>query len=287
MGLLDRFIKGRGHGTAELARRLGLSEPDLHAARMEYRTFTIPKRGGGERTINAPAPDLKALQRRILRRVLGLLVSHDAAMGFERGRSIVTNARAHTGRAVTVRLDIRNFFATTTAKRVHEFFRKVGWNKPAANLLTRLCTHEGGLPQGAPTSPRLANLVNHLLDARLAAMARAHGAAYTRYADDLCFSHAADDGRAIRRIMNQARVICRDFGYAVHRHKKVHIRRRHQQQRITGLVVNERVNLPRDTCRRLRAIEHRLRTGRAATLNESQLEGWKALRHMIETQRAA
>src|SRR5262249_44280484 len=152
---------------------------------------------------------LKTIQRRILRRLLGRLRCHPAATGFERGRSIVTNARAHVGKAVVVQMDLKDFFTSTTTRRVRKYFRKTGWNREAADLLIRLCTHQGGLPQGAPTSPRLSNLVNYRLDARLARLAgrrrlydprtgqrigsREIGAKYTRYADDLTFSFQSDD----------------------------------------------------------------------------------------------
>ncbi len=106
------------------------------------------------------------------------------------------------GKAVVLKMDLRNFFPTTTAARVERYFRIAGWSKEASALLTRLCTYEGALPQGAPTSPRLSNLVNHPMDARLAALAAASGAVYTRYADDMTFSldeSTAPAARAIRK----------------------------------------------------------------------------------------
>ncbi|MHC5023594.1 MAG: reverse transcriptase family protein [Planctomycetota bacterium] len=284
MGLLD-FLRrrDRGLGLDELARRLGVSEADLAAARIGYREFNIPKRrGGGTRRILAPDPDLKDLQRRILRRVLALLVAHDAATGFERGRSIVTNASRHRGRAVVVRLDLRRFFESTSSKRVERFFRSIGWSRAAAHRLAELCTRDGGLPQGAPTSPRLANLVNFRLDTRLDRLATKLGATYTRYADDLTFSFPRDDAAAARSVVKMAQRIVGDEGYRLHS-RKLSILRRHQQQRVTGLVVNESVNLPRSRRRWLRAVEHRHARGRGATLTDAQLQGWRAYRRMIET----
>src|SRR6185295_19177959 len=122
---------------------------------------------------------LKRVQRLILRRLLRRLRSHTAAHGFERGRSIVTAALPHARRAVVLRMDVHDFFLSTKSEKVSSYFRRVGWNAEAATLLTKLCTHRGGLPQGAPTSPRLSNLLNFRLDARLSALARAHGASYT------------------------------------------------------------------------------------------------------------
>ncbi len=274
-----------GRPVAELARRLGIAEPDLRAIEPQYQEFTIPKRSGGRRTILSPSPALRAAQRLILRRLLSRLKAHPAATGFERGRSIVTNARVHARRAVVVKMDLKDFFASTAEKRVLAYFRRIGWGDEAARLLTRLCAHRGGLPAGAPTSPRLANLVNVRLDARLAAAAQARSAAYTRYADDLTFSFPEDDPRAVHALTRAVKLILKDEGYALHLRKKFHIRRRHDAQVVTGLVVNETVNLPRRTRRWLRAVEHRLATGRAATLTAAQAAGWRALAGMIARQR--
>ena len=133
-GLFARFIQGKGHGVGELARRLGMSEEELRAVEPAYRKFSIAKRGGGWRKILAPDDQLKIIQRRILRRLLGRLKCHPAATGFERGQSIVTNARSHVGKAVVVRLDLKDFFTSTRAKRVHAYFRRIGWNRDASRL---------------------------------------------------------------------------------------------------------------------------------------------------------
>lgn len=292
LGFLRRLFSREGAGLTaeELARRLDLSLQQLREFRPSYRTFTIPKRSGGVRTISAPDVELKRLQRRILRRVLGRLRSHPAATGFERGHSIVTNALPHVNRAVVVHLDLQNFFTSTSDKRVRAYFRGIGWNREAAGLLCRIVTHEGSLPQGAPTSPRLSNLVNYRLDARLEKMARSLGAAYSRYADDMTFSLPTSVGDQHPRPANELIWMCKRIvkqeGYALHLHKKLRISRRHQRQRVTGLVVNQKVSLPHLTRRRLRAIEHRLRTTGKATLTERQLAGWRALQRMIATQSA-
>lgn len=275
---------GSGHGVEELARRLGCDAVTLQAVKPGYREVPLPKRSGGQRLLCVPDDTLKALQRRIHHRLLRRLRCHAAVTGFQRGESIVTHARRHVGRAVVVRLDLKDFFPSTGAGRVYRYFRNIGWNRPAARLLMKLCTHRGGLPQGAPTSPRLSNLVNYRLDSRLAAMAKKLGAGYSRYADDLTLSFAVDNRKLIRYLIRFVRKVVATEGYTVHGRKKLHIRRRHQQQRVTGLVVNEHVQLPRQTRRWLRAVEHHLRTGRAATLTPAQLAGWQALQQMVAAQ---
>lgn len=322
MGFLSWLLWGRGKGLQDLARWLDVDLRELKQLQPEYRQFTVPKRSDGVRTISAPTDSLKRVQRRILRRLLRGLRAHDAAHGFERGRSIVTNARVHCGQDVVVRMDLVDFFPSTQKRRVHRYFRRIGWNRPAAKLLTRLCTHEGGLPQGASTSPRLSNLVNYRFDARIAGMAAALGGRYTRYADDLTISfppeEVGDDwiirsGPAmpflleghpskIRYLRSFIRRVAAQEGYRVHGWKKTTVRRRHHRQVVTGLVVNEQVNLPRETRRLLRAAAHRAEQnktsildanyeafsyGRRAqpTLTAAQLDGWQALQAMIVKQR--
>ncbi len=266
----------------ELARRLGTSVEDLRGARARYGRFSIPKRAGGQREILAPDAATKVLQRLILHRLLARLPVHPACHGFERGRSIVSNAAPHVGRPVVLRLDVRDFFAATSTRRVRRLYRVLGWDREAAAILTRLTTFAGGLPQGAPTSPRLANVVNVRLDARLAGLAAARGATYTRYADDLTFSFAADDPASIHGVIRAAKRFLRQEGYALHEGRKLRIRRQHERQLVTGLVVNMRPALPRPRRRWLRAVEHHIRAGRPATLTEAQVRGWRAFELMVE-----
>jgi RNA-directed DNA polymerase len=321
------LVWGRGHDVDELARRLGVEAKQLRRFEPRYREFTVPKRSGGRRRILAPDNETKRLQRRLLRRLLARLSAHPAAMGFERKKSIVTNAKVHQGQAVVLRFDLKDFFPSTRAKRVKRYFRRIGWNRRATRVLLRLCTWEGGLPQGAPTSPRLSNLVNYRLDARLAGMAARLGGVYTRYADDMTVSFPEEDANVdesmvftdvsprtgdetefhlhapsdkIRYFQVFVRRVVEESGYRLHRRKKLSIRRRHQCQMVTGLVVNDRVNLPRSTRRWLRAVEHRMRLAgqkwltssqppsyrppKRPTLTPAQLEGWRALRSMIARQ---
>ncbi len=277
---------GFGLGVGELARRLDLPVADLTTFEVRYRGAAIPKRGGGVRRLQIPDDRTKALQRRILRRVLARLRAHPAACGFEKGRSIVHNAAPHVGHAVVVRMDVEDFFTATRADRVEAYFRRVGWNRAAAALLTRLTTFDGGLPQGAPTSPRLSNLVNYHLDHVLAEKARWWSGAYTRYADDLTFSLRRERKRRARGVVQFTRRLLKAHGYRMHERRKLSIRRRHQRQTVTGLVVNEKVQLPRTTRRWLRAVRHRAATGGEPTLDAAQLQGWSALEAMIREQAA-
>lgn len=278
--------RARLRGVDDLARALGVTAGELRGHEPKHRATSIAKRSGGRRLLHVPDPATKRLQRRILDRVLARLKAHPAAHGFERGRSIATNAAIHAGRAVVLRLDVEGFFPATRAERIGRMFRRLAWDDEASDLLVRLTTHEGALPQGAPTSPRLSNLVNTALDFELSrAVARWHGR-YTRYADDVTISFPEDWIGAVERARHAAREAFGRRGYRLHVRKKTSVRRRHQRQVVCGLVVNEKVSLPRETRRRLRAVRHHLERGLPATLTSAQLRGWDAYASMVRTQGA-
>lgn len=273
-----------------LAARLGLTLDELATFTPTYRTVEIPKRSGGMRTLHIPDPATKRIQRLVLRRVLRNLRSHRSAHAYEQGHSIVTNARAHVGRQYLLKFDLHDFFPSTTQQRIELYFRRIGWNRAAAQILTRLTTREGGLPQGAPTSPRLSNLVNFKLDHVLHRCAARWHAAYTRYADDITISLTIAKPRHRSRILMSLRQsvfrAARAAGYKVHRSpKKLRLLQQHHRQTVTGLVVNQKVQLSRKQRRLLRAAEHRQSLGQPTTLTAAQIQGWRALQSMIENQR--
>ena len=187
---------------------------------------------------------------------------------------------------MVVKLDLAGFFPSVKAVRVDKFFTALGWDKPAREWLLRWTTWEGALPQGAPTSPALSNLANRRMDARLDALARTFGGAYTRYADDLTFSFA-DGSAPVDSLVHLARRILTDEGYRVQERKRVRVLRACRRQRIVGLVVNNpRPSLPRERRRWLRAVRHRLKIGKPATLKPPELAGWEAFARMVDTDKA-
>lgn len=313
MGLFKSFTRLLKHErtVADLAKWLDVPVADLHewlgsrpmwTLGYEYTRFTIPKRHGGERTLEAPNDKLKALQRRILRRLLNPLPMHDAATGFVQGRSIVDNARPHVGRGVVINLDLADFFSTISTERVATLFRGLGWDADTATILSRICTSEGRLPQGAPTSPMISNLVCRRLDERLSELIKRFKGQYTRYADDITLSlpglgrnkrlrrHKGKKTFApphfpSRKLLTLVRQIVEEEGFAIQMKKKVRVQRPHQRQTATGLIVNRQVNLPRITRRRIRAMRHRQRLGGLDETGQKQLRGWEALLGMIERQR--
>lgn len=272
----------------DLSQRLKMTEGEIAAISLKYTSFTIPKANGKPRTIHAPNSELKRVQGVLNKRVFGGVRLHDSAMGFVRGRSFVDHAARHADKAVVVRIDLKDFFPSIRREMVVELCRWLGWTPDAAERIADLCTLEGRLPQGAPTSPRISNILSIPMDRRLAGLAKANGGTYSRYADDLTFSFAEDDQKAIHRVLRGTQLTvweAWDFQMEIHQKEKLHIRRAgYQRQEVTGLVVNDGPpRLPRETRRRLRAIRHRLAMGKPLTITPAQLAGWEALEKMIDS----
>ena len=239
-----------------------------------YRRFLIKKKTGGTRQISAPMPRLKHAQRWVLDNIFVPLELNDAAHGFRPSRSIVTNAQPHVGAKVVINLDIENFFPTVTYRRIKGVFRNIGFSESVAVVLAMICSEsdvreveidmqkfyvakgERFLPQGAPTSPAITNLICRGLDARLHRIAEQMGFTYTRYADDITFSSKdsqANVGRAIRRIKH----VIEDENFIVHPNKTRVLRSGHRLE-VTGLTVNQQVNVSRKQLRNFRATLHQI-----------------------------
>lgn len=245
-----------------------------------YRYRPVAKRFGQVRLIEAPKSRLKAIQKQILLEILNKVPPHSAAHGFRARRSIRTFAAPHVDREVVAKIDLCDFFPSITTARVQAIFRSLGYPDAVASTLTGLCSNttppdawddeeligfdewrrhsqrlyeKPHLPQGAPTSPALANLCAYRLDCRLSALAESAGAIYTRYADDLAFSGDAEFAKGVKRFLTHVCATVAEEGFRVH-HRKTRVMRRGVRQRVAGLVVNQRLNVARDDVDRLKAI---------------------------------
>jgi len=246
-----------------------------------YRYHWLSKRvGGSARLIESPKQRLKAIQRRILNGILGSIPLHEAAHGFCRGRSIKSFAAPHVGQPIVLRTDLSDFFPRIAKRRVVAVFRTAGYPEEVSRCLAALGTnevpgdvwlsfpqygnafdrlrHEGlyrrpHLPQGAPTSPALANLCSYRLDCRLAGLARSFGGRYTRYADDLLFSGSHILVRSIRRFHTMVYAVVTAEGFEINA-RKTRIMRQGVRQCAAGLTVNRHLNIPRDEFDRLKAV---------------------------------
>jgi RNA-directed DNA polymerase len=263
-------------------RALGYKRPQPRLEHYHYRM--LAKATGSVRLIETPKPRLKDLQRRILVAILDHVPSHRAVHGFVKGRSIQTFAAPHVGQRVVLRMDLENFFPTFPGARVQSFFRTIGYPEPVADLLGGIATNcvprtawsemikqpgfaldpqelwhvramyaRPHLPQGAPTSPSLANLCSYRLDCRLSGLAQSAGAVYTRYADDLAFSGGEKFEHSAERFATQVAAILMDEGFTVH-HRKTRIMRQSVRQHLAGLVTNQRLNVRRSDFDVLKAI---------------------------------
>jgi retron-type reverse transcriptase len=224
----------------------------LNRGRLSHYTYQRLEKGNGEvRILEAPKPLLKELQRQILTEILDRIPAHDAAHGFVTGRSIQTFVAPHVRKPSVLKIDLKDFFPSIPAVRIQAFFRTAGYPETVADLLGGLCTNavekpapdlyrRPHLPQGAPTSPALANFCAYRLDCRLTGLATSLGLDYTRYADDLAFSGDVD----FARLSTHIAVIVQEEGFTVN-HRKTRVMRQGVRQRLAGLTANARVNVIR------------------------------------------
>jgi hypothetical protein len=219
-----------------------------------YHTFQRKKKSGnGFRKICAPSPELKNLQRKIKVEILDLVDLHEACTGYRKGMSIVNNASIHVGQRCILNVDIKDFFQSIGTARVAGYFAALGYPDEVAVLLSKLCCFQNELPQGAPSSPVLANLICHKLDRRLAGLARVSEMKYSRYCDDITFSTL---GRIKIGLVELLTSIFREEGFSINS-EKTRLLSRKSCQIVTGLTVNRKVNIPRRKRRRIRAIFHK------------------------------
>jgi hypothetical protein len=265
-----------------------------------YRCQLLAKRTVGWRLLEVPHPHLMPLQRRLLDDLLAQIPPHEAAHGYTQDRSAITHARAHAGQAVVLKFDLQDFFASVRASRVHALFTTLGYPHAVARELTALCTtatpepvlrrmhQEGGLswaqvqrlrephlPQGAPTSPALANLCAFRLDMRLDGLAHALGANYTRYADDIVLSGPASLLAGRQRIEQWVTRMAMEEGFTLN-FRKTRCLTAGRRQTVCNIVVNARPNLPREAFDRLKATLHRCVQHGPASQNRDQVPDWQA-----------
>ena len=231
-----------------------------------YRTFFIPKADGQPRRVDEPVDKLKTAQRWILHRILDKLPLCRNAHGFRRHRSILTNARKHLLRQVVVRIDLQDFFPTLTFRQARRVFLRAGYPFSVSNVLANLCSRDGVLPIGAPSSPALANQICRKLDKRLWLLGKSAVFRYTRYADDLVFSSS---NRGFASLVPFLKQVVTEEGFRVNEKKLAIVRRNHRQM-VTGIVVNRKTNVERDRCNWIRAVVHNCRKNGA----EAELQKW-------------
>lgn len=244
-----------------------------------YSSFEIPKRSGGKRTIHAPILHLKLAQKKLadllqecereIEATLG--VKHRLSHGFRKEHSILTNATVHRSKRYVLNFDLEDFFGTINFGRVRGYFitnKHFSLKPDVATLIAQLVCHDSKLPQGAPTSPVISNLVGNILDMRLVKLARTNGCSYSRYADDITISTSAPDFPAaiavegpthswtLSKAVNDA---VKASGFSINA-AKTRFQYHRSRQDVTGIVVNKYVNVNSDYQRRIRVMVHHLRS---------------------------
>ena len=234
-----------------------------------YNTLEIPKKNGDTRTICVPNKNLKKVQKKLYNKLSTYYdeiktqnnftskISH----GFEKNRSIVTNAEVHKNKRYVVNLDLLDFFPSINFGRVRSYFIKNNYfeiNDDIATILAQLTCYKGTLPQGAPTSPLIANMICNIMDIRILKIAKKYRLDYTRYADDLTFSTNN------KYFLNDYDKFLEDIKNIIHRSgfelnsKKTRLLFSNSRQEVTGLVVNKKISVPKEYYKNTRAMAHSL-----------------------------
>ena len=255
----------------ELALKIGITSQELTWLCYErqssnidhYSRFEIPKKTGGKRIISSPKPKMRLTQAWILKNILDNIIPSLSATAFTKGASTVKNASAHLNSKIVIKIDFKDFFPSINFPRIRGYFESIGYNSGIASIFALITTDaprvktildgksqfvaigDRSLPQGACTSPSLANLICRKLDSRLAGLCKSMAThwSYTRYADDLTFSNLNDDSE-INRILKAVKRISEDEGFKLNP-DKTRIMRSPGRQIVTGLLVGERIRISR------------------------------------------
>lgn len=238
--------------TQHLSRLAGYSEHFLFSVSASpehfYREYKIAKKSGGVRTINEPLPTLKAVQKVIITDFLRDVEPHKTAKAYRKNHTLRGNAVIHRRRPYMLKIDIKDFFSNIDAHAIYSLFYALGYTSQVARLLTGLCTLNNGLPQGAPTSPLLSNLVMRDFDDAVFAHCVERNIFYTRYADDMAFSANTDD---VKNLIPFIRKELKKYRLEMNE-KKTTFAGPGGRKYVTGIVVNERLNILRDDRKKLR-----------------------------------
>lgn len=213
----------------------------------QYETAYIRKSNGKLREINKPSPLLKIFQKAIYRRILKNIPVSDCAVAYKKGLSLKDSTAVHVGKPAILKLDIKNFFGSITYKVVQEMFINCGFDYNTGATLTTLVCFKGRLPQGVPTSPVISNIIMRDFDGKTAEFCRRRNIAYTRYSDDMTFSGDFDKDDVIEFVQENLN----QMGFSLNGSKTQFIKQG-QRQTVTGVVVNEKLQLPKNYRREIR-----------------------------------
>ena len=270
-----------------------------------YIRFEIPKKSGGKRRISSPSESLRVAQYWILGNILSKVTPSEIAHGFIPGRSIASMAEPHKGAPCVVNVDVKDFFPSVIFPRVKALFVSLGFGEGAAWVMGLVCTEpppnrentaveieERQLPQGACTSPALTNILCRRMDKELLDLTEAMGWTVTRYADDIAFSGPDTDRVVVDTLLEQATQIIEAEDFALHP-DKLKVCRKGKRQEVCGLVVNDKVGIPREEIRNFRALLHDALKNGPDAANRGRhddfyayIQGFSAYMYMVDSEKA-
>lgn len=206
-----------------------------------YRVFKVSKVNGGFRTIKEPLPSLKEIQKWILQNILNKISISPYSKAYYRNRSIKDHARYHKNQKIVVTMDVEKFFDTITYEKILIIFSQLGYSMRVSTLLSKLCTLDNILPQGAPTSPYLSNIIMKEFDNEISKFCSSNNIKFTRYADDMAFSSNEID---ISKLTAKVEAELKKIGLKLNREKTLEMPY-DKRQLVSGIVVNEKIQVPR------------------------------------------
>ena len=263
-----------------------------------YTSFEIPKKAGGTRVIDSPNKQLKRIQRRLGKKIYDIhknyidqnRIASNISHGFEMGKGIITNARIHKNKKYLLNIDIANFFSSINFGRVQGYFNKSQefmFSKEVSTIISQLVCYEKKLPQGAPTSPIISNLIFNIVDLRILSLAKKYKLSYTRYADDMSFS---TNNKAFRtdhiEFIQELKVLLKNSGFDINE-SKTRLEYYSSRQEVTGLTVNKKINARRKFIKQTRAMVDQLFKTDSFKIDgvigtEEQLEGRLAFINQLD-----
>lgn len=265
--LIKKFYKLRN--TADICKLLNISQNQLKyilfVRSNNYVEFSIKKKNGGYRKINAPKKDLKKIQRQLLEVLYNIYEFSECQQGFIKEKNIVTNAKKHIGANYILNLDLKDFFNTINFGRVRGLFlgKPFNFNNEVATILAKIVTNENTLPQGAPTSPIISNMICYILDNNIEKYCKNYNCNYTRYADDITISTRSYKfpKQIAKKDLNNniilgnriIKIIEEEAGFIINKNK-TKFSEKMKRQEVTGIIINEKINVKRIYIRNLRAI---------------------------------
>ena len=239
---LSHFASHVGYNTKFIRRVIKTNGTEFF-----YRKYSILKKNGGERIINEPLPSLKEIQKWILDNILNKIPISPYAKAYTFNRSIKDHVKYHENQSIVLTMDIENFFDEITTDKVENLFIDKGYSPLISNLLSKICTLNNSLPQGAPTSPRISNILMFPFDNEIAKYCKPKfidgkkvQVKYTRYADDIAFSGEINKKEFVELVSNELQKLDLNLNEG-----KTIERKRSQQQIISGILVNKKIQVPR------------------------------------------